>query len=43
MRFKEKSYVSELEPRFTATRETLEKRKKKLIELGGKIVDNIDD
>jgi hypothetical protein len=38
-----RGYLSQLGPRFTTTREALEKRKKKLIELGGKIVDNIDD
>ena len=38
-----RGYLSEFGPRFTTTRETLEKRKKKLIELGGKIVDSIDD
>jgi len=38
-----RGYVSALGPRFTTTRETLEKRKKKLIELGGKIVDSSDD
>ena len=38
-----RGYLSEFGPRFTTTREALEKRKKKLIELGGKIVDSIDD
>ena len=38
-----RDYLSEFGPRFTTTREALEKRKQKLLELGGKIVDHIDD
>jgi hypothetical protein len=38
-----RGYLSQLNPRFTTTREELEKRKQKLMELGGKIVDSIVD
>ena len=38
-----RGYLWELGPRFTTTQETLEKRKKKLIELRSKIVDMVDD
>ena len=38
-----RGYLSELGPRFTTTREAVEKRKQKLLELGGTIVDSIDD
>ena len=38
-----RGYLTQLNPRFTSTIEALEKRKKNLMDLGGKIVDSIDD